>query len=1823
MSGLGSQDTEPPETGPPEINSLTDRSQNSRRSVPWGRVGAIAGGLVAVGTMGGAVWLWWYLHTGLAPEVARQLTMILQRPVVVGDLERSSLTGVRFGPSKIPATAQDSDWAEAQGVEVQFNPFSLLRGRSLALGLTLVDPKIYIEQDKTGEWIGTRLKLPKPGKIDISVKTLRVDDAAVILVPLKSKRLSGKPLEVYGGEGSVQFQDGGRRGQFQGQGHIPQVGVVKLQGEGNTTTRTLTLTARWQDLDLGGVDQWLASSPIDVRGGKTGGDVTVQLSPNRPLNLQGNAQIKAVTLALPKRLGTVTGGQAQLRFKGQQVGVEEFKGQYGSAIVQGKGEVDGSRGWNLAFQVPVVNVPAVFKQLGVKPPVGVRGGVRVDGRVTGSLGQPIVQGRVALDGLPKSVPPLQVAQFPLGTLKAQFALDVSKQVLAVVMERLALRDGSASGSGQGTLQLSGDGGMDGQLQAQTSDVALLLQRLKLALPVRVQGGAIAQLRLGGSLKAPVLSGTVSGGMFEETVPDAVQPTGTGKGRGATRIGNPKTPNGVKPGVVQLGRLALIRAKADIQTTAPQSGLRVTNIQLTPAIGGQVTGQGEIQWRRNQPQTLTFDLQATQIPGDSLARLYDRPSPVTLGPIAAKIRINGPLQNPQITAQWQAPQAFYPAAGTLLIQEGRLGLTQAAVQVGTATVQATGTLENNAWAINLATDRLPLNTLQASLGGSASGQVALKGTLASFQPQDIQANGQVRLTDVPLPQGLPTAPLDATVAWDGRVLRLEQARAGEVSAQGVIGLTWVKGVPSGIGNVDLAVQVQDYPLMNYPVGKRVPLPAPVAVAGQVSGTGRLQGALATSRFEGAIALRDLAINGFSVAPLLQGPIRVHPKEGTQINLTGGGNQLQADLDANFQPQTFRVKRNQAIITGQRQGQDLQLVASGVSLAEINGSAYSAYLPKPLTPLSGTLSSTLTLNLDQKQGIGQVAIAQPRLGDVGGEQLQINDLRFDWGQNQGSASLRFSPITVTLSPDVKPSMKPLIEPLTLRDLEAQLEYGRGTVNFVDGQVWQGETPFRFSGQTTLGAEPKVQGIVEVASVNVQEVLKTLKVQRLNDLWRGLRPPVYGSAEAVRTESVGQPQISLLEQLRQFSEVNAFLVQNQDQQPWVKLPELGDLVGTLGGTLTLEGSLTSGWEGTFDLAGQNWQWADQRRQRSSTPSQSSPELALQADRVIVKGTWNREQISFLPLRIEEGDGAINLSGTVDVVGNKQSGQLRLENVPLPEPVLKRLKLPLSVGGKVDGSVTFAGNRNNPQARGVLTLEEGTLNQTPVQKAQGTFDYREGRLGFGSTVLVQPPQPIRVEGSVPYRLPWVQGKSTDSAIQLKAEVQDEGLAVLNILTGQKNWLGGQGNVQLQLSGSWTQPQVLGTVALNEASFSVPVLPGPLTQVTGTLQFDRDRLMVDQLSGQYNQGQVFVKGRLPLFRPGRGGASTLVVNLEQVELQIKGLYRGQVDGQLQVSGTVMSPSVGGNVALSNGRVFLLSAPQAIGEIIPFVEPPQLADTIFIPPEFQNLQLRLGDRMEIVNPPLLAFTVDGDLVVNGPLSDLRPAGTVQLRRGQVNWFSSQFRLASGFEQQATFRPGQGLDPELNLRLVTTTSEVTRRDPLVTANTSEISEPLNLTPGTEGIQTVRIEARVQGPASELSDRLELSSSPPRTETELVGLLGGGFLESLERGDPTLAIANLAGSTLLGSVQDVVARTFGLSEFRLFPTTVVSEEGETPDLSSLGLGVEAGVDLSKRFSVSIRDIINATQRTQFNVRYRVNDQILLRTSSDFAGDSRGSFEFETRF
>ncbi len=984
------------------------------------------------------------------------------------------------------------------------------------------------------------------------------------------------------------------------------------------------------------------------------------------------------------------------------------------------------------------------------------------------------------------------------------------------------------------------------------------------------------------------------------------------------------------------------------------------------------------------------------------------------------------------------------------------------------------------------------------------------------------------------------PLNTAVTWLGDRLQVKSATAPGFSADGFV-FAQLEGTPE-ITNLDLNVRLQGYPVTALPI----PTPEQIALRGNADFAGKLTGAPAAVNVVGKLRLNQAAVNQVAFENSLDGTFQYRANQFTRLDVHGDNDRIAFDLDGTNRPVSFYVQQGETIATGKGQGDRLLADLRNFPLSILNFAPAAAY---GLGAIEGQLNGRFDINLANLENptvLGEVAIARPAIGYINADQL--------------TGSFRYV-------------------------------NGTGVLN--QGELIRANSRYQLSGSFNAAAT-QFQGQVTTEQGRIEDILTAFQWFDLSDLSRGISPPTYASAAEVQATGVGRPGDRFINQLRRFSEIvalrNQLVAARQDASI---IPDLAQLEGGFSGNVKVGFSPQEGFALDFGVEGKDWTWED-----------------YDINQVTAGGSFKDGVLSLRPSRIQSGDSRVTFQGQIGA-DQQNNGQLVAENIPAAA-VSDLLKLTVPVEGNLNLNVGLLGTIGNPTVSGELNLVNGKVNNSPVPDLGVLVGYNDARL----TVFGKRTNPFTLVGDVPYKFPFMTVEPSSDQFALKVNVENEGIALLSLFTDQVAWKGGEGKVNLQVNGTLRtlpsgaidfRPTATGSASFKDARFSAAALPGEVTNVTGDVLFANDRIHV-QAQGLFSNGTIAAQGILPILSPlattDPATSTPLLVNLDNINLRLEGLYDGGVDGQMVVTGTALAPLIGGQVGLSGGRV-----------LIPDAAPVATATDVntgnISSPRLNNLELTLGDRLRITKDPILNFYAKGKLNINGSLDNLNAQGTVLLRGGQVNLFTTQFRLAQGYDSKATFEPSRGLDPILDVRLVTSVPEVVRfpgRDTTV----NDFGE----------IQTVRAQASVTGPASEFSQNLRLTSSPSRTEAEIVALVGGNFINSLgAQGNAPLAIASVAGSALLSDLQNLIANTIGLSDFRIFPTTVLSSDKARS--STLAIAGEVGFDVTRNLSVSILQILTVPEPTQFGVRYRFNDNILLRGTTNLEGDSRAVVEFETRF
>jgi translocation and assembly module TamB len=1788
---------------------------------------------------GGTIYGWYFLHNKLLPIVETALTDYLNRPVKIGELQGFSPAGATIGNSEIPATTTDSDRVTIESIKVNYNLWQLISTRKLDLDVTLNNPDIYLEQDKNNVWVGTKLKSGEDKEQGIKIKVNSIDlrNANVTLVASDTGKPK-TPVKVKLDKIDLNIFDNLLKLDLAG--NFDRGGIIQLQGDIVPKKNDILLNIQVQQVPATEVTN-LIKLPLKVSAGKVNGDLIVKLTKDPVPDIKGSIILLDVTTKIAKLPQAFSQANGKINFDGTQISFDNLTTNFGKVVGKVNGLLDIEKDYNLVADIQPTNLNSVFDSLKIKKP-SLTIDLRLKGRVkvTGGIETP----KVNVDFVTTKASTVDKLAF--NNINGNIELIGTT---LYVRNFAAMPQLGGKITGEGTVNLKEKvptiafnvrgSKLPGNAISNVYNSKLPVDIGLVSLTTQIVGKAdnVRNLRFTGNANFPLFGGTVNANNINYTN-DSWQANISATNLNLNSQLQQNNKNGNNPSITINNTNLVVAGNIE--------NVNANNIRLAGAANLNVSGNSVT---ANNVNLNNGNWSANIITNNFNADNYICPQNTNcsqnFGGITSNLQVAGNLQNTSLdniqingkaamlvaggivtannlkvaNGSWQAnvstndlqigrlsPTIPKELAGNVdgnFIAAGNLkntNLNQLEVRGNGSLTTKAGVFEANDLALRqgqfqavLVPKNVELNRLAGDVRGQLAGKLNVAGNLNNLNLGTIQANGNLNFS-----QGISVVnkSINTTVNWNGNRLDVPKITGEGLLANGFFDvdtklLTQAKdkltAIKDFVLNIDKANGID---LASLPI--RLPSflsPPSLTPKGTADFKGKLSGQLKNPNVTGDVAINNLTTGGVEFEPRIAGKIDSVQGKGLELQLVGNSDRLELNLNGRNELVSFDIRQGEKILRGTGEGTTVNLEVDKIPLTLVRNFAVANKMPVPPTvteqQIGGDLAGNFIFRGDNPNKLAvdgdNLVVTQPVLGKIKADRLTGNFQYID-----GDLVLR------------------------------QVELAKGNITSqIEGSIKQ----------TSSGA--LLDGNLALRSIPVQEVLETLEIFELSDFAKVFQEREFAKAEDLYTQkpsneeipliSVGDANETIERQLQRFSEIRTLLNRQRQQREQASLfPELRILQGNFDGDIKVSGLLPQGIKSTFSFMGNNWQWGD-----------------YAANRVITQGTYENGILTLLPVGLTFQDSIIGFSAIVG--GDTPSGQVKLVNVPV-SLVEKFIKLPPNIGfgGNINATANLAGTFANPSAKGEINVDNATINETAVDTTQGSFSYDDARLNFfASSLIEQETDPLTITGSIPYQLPFATIEPDSEKLELNVNLKDEGLTLLDILTkGQVNWIDGKGNVSLDIEGIFDRElgqarrlKATGITTIENATIGLQILPeAPLTEVNGIILFDFDRLTVEQITGKFSGGDVFVSGSLPLANK-QPQEQPLTINLDKLAFTLPTLYEGGVNGNIIITGSATQPEIGGDLELANGQVILTDSAKDNASTIPITDGNNNGDRIVIDNDslamvtrFNALKVTLGDNIEIVKPPILNFIAEGDLTLYGTLNQPTPEGTIRLKRGQVNIFTTQLNLAADENNIARFSIDRGLDPYLNVRLVGSAVE-TIRNPIAT---DPLSSEISDIPATDlGIlQTVRIQARVNGQASQLTNSIELTSSPPRNKTEIVSLLGGGVVTNLGRGDSTLGLANLAGSALFGTFNTAVTNALGLSEFRLFPTQISDEDNRD---SVLGLAAEVSVDLANNFSFSVLKILTNDLPAQFGLRYRIDDSMVLRGSSNFDDESRVFLEYEQRF
>ena len=1868
------------EVSPEDNFPKSDRlGKQTTASVSWWRKIFLLIAFLFLGSAsGGLIYGWHFVQHKLIPLIEKEAGNYLHRPLELGDLKAISPIGASFGRSALPATTDNPDFVKVKKVKVNLAPLYFLRKRKLKIDIILIKPDVYIEQDESKLWTPTDFGSDDDsgGGIKVEVKSIQLHRGNLSLVAYNSEQKQlNPPVVAKLDKLIVRPTNEDQTIKFDATAKLLEGGKFTVIGQGYNETGIIDLTVAARRLEASEVSNLLAL-PIALEQGKINGKLGVTLTDAPIPELNGTLDLDDVSLQIPELVKPFSKSKGKVHFQGSKIELDKVKTNFGEILGLASGSLDlaESGNYQINAQVKPVTFTKVLDALELEAPVPLKGKIRGEVAVRGELENPLIELDLVTAGSSR------IDKLDFKQIDAD--LELVGSTLSVKQFTSLPRSGGKF-EGNGKLQLDGLQNLAFNIWATNVSGKAIARSYNNKLPVDLglisgqtqlsaQAGDLSTLRLrAGEARFPLGNGIVQvdklnygNGVWSSKL------RALGVEFGSLPFGKGSAPTVAKglingafdvSGTKDLSNLNQVKArgKANLSTVGGkipipkikiadgnwQADAKTKNLKLqrlfpdlpdefNDNLSGDfyltgnipddaqaqtlINGFGDLALAEGKvkvdnlkivEQNWTANAQGINL---QLKELSSTTPEQFAGLVNGKIKLAGTTDD--ITPEGIKAQGN----GSLTLPEGVFAAEQLAIADGQFKSQVIPQ------GVDLSLFADP-NSDDLELNGQLGGQLEVTGKVDNLSPTAVAARGKVNFS-----QGIDLLEqsFGAEVVWDGKRLDVLQAKGDGLDAQGYIELdeSFFSDIPDKLAAVDYfefdVSQAQWIDIRKL----RLTLPSwatNLDYSGRGDFSGQISGIPSAMKINGDLGLRNFRVENIDFDPLLAGKVQVSPKTGAQLELRevltfsafSSSNQdavagsppqdkIELFLDSNFSPVAFAIAHDDLAVMGTGKREIVEITTQNIPVK---------------------LLKTIALKSDDFKVPENIA-AQPIDGKLSGDFVfNLNTLA-----TSGENVVIDSPTFASIRGDI---------------LKGDFQFADGYFAIQDATFKQRNSIYQLAGNLIQKPDDiEVDGRVSIVGGQVQDILIALQIFELADLSLIFSDRNYGnSADLYQPNTppnqpplfnIGLKDASIMEQLQLLSAIQAWLTSVEQQRQTALIPPIKNLRGTFDGQVNVSGTLNTGLDSEFEFLGEQWRWGN-----------------LISQQIIAKGNLQKGILTLLPVSIQFQDATVKpqknkslassstLLFTGTFGGETQSGQFRLVEVPV-KLIEQLFSLPsdFAFGGLINATASIAGSKDDPQARGEISIDNASLNQTSIQSTKGSFNYNNARLYFSaSSVIAENAEPLTLTGNIPYQLPFAQVKPDSDRLELQLNVKDRGLALLDILSGgELKWMDGKGEIVLDISGilkaNQTFPQQLvaqGKATIANATIAAKSLPKNLfTNINSQVFFDLDNIRVDRLRGKLGGGEIFAAGTIPLTN---GVADNpLTVNFNNISVDLPKLYNGWIKGKLEILGKATEPNISGDLTLFDGTILLDSettdsenavVDNITNEINTISRGKGKTDRgIAAVTQYKNLKLRLGKDIQISQTPIFTFLATGDLNVNGTFLQPSPEGIINLQRGQVNLFTTQLNLSRDYQNTARFTNNNPLDPFLDVLLVGSALETTGRNIPSEALPTERPDASNL--GT--LETVRVSAKVKGFTSQITNKIELTSSPPRSQAEIVALLGGGFVETLANSNSTLGLASLAGSALFGSLNSEFNNAFPIGELRLFPTQIIEDEENPDDGSRDGLAGEIAFDLVDNFSFSILKILNVDIPAQFGLRYRLNNNFVIRGSTNFERKgSRALIEFESRF
>ncbi len=488
--------------------------------------------------------------------------------------------------------------------------------------------------------------------------------------------------------------------------------------------------------------------------------------------------------------------------------------------------------------------------------------------------------------------------------------------------------------------------------------------------------------------------------------------------------------------------------------------------------------------------------------------------------------------------------------------------------------------------------------------------------------------------------------------------------------------------------------------------------------------------------------------------------------------------------------------------------------------------------------------------------------------------------------------------------------------------------------------------------------------------------------------------------------------------------------------------------------------------------------------------------------------------------GGARLAVSGRVARLG---PGDLRvsLEGMPLADVWALAQRDPGEVSGVLSGTMALSGTAREPLLAGKAALQDAAFRGFHAPYLDGTFKYDARRLGGEFALWRSGQRVMGISADLPLDLALRDApadRKLPGPLSIRVRADSVDLGFLEAMVPVVRETAGRLSADFGIAGSWREPVLTGTVAVQDGAATLPALGVRYDRLAGRLSLGGDTIRVDTLSLRSDEGTASIGGLVRLAELTRPILDLRVRANDFRMMAVRDYLDFSASGEVALRGPFYGATLTGRGTVPRGVLYFTDL---ITKQVMNLEDVRYADIIDtslvrrqgLREEFQN---RFLDSLRIDSLPLTMgsdvwlrsteanIQLTGNILVDKAANRYRLGGTLETPRGTyrlplTTTIKSDFLVTRGQLQYFG-------TPDLNAVLDIDARHVVRRPD----------------------QNVNVDVHIGGTLYTPSLTLTSDIRPPISETEIISylLFGTSAFQAIGQGS--------RNGELLGEATSLVSR-----------------------------------------------------------------------------------------